>query len=205
MTVLLYILLSIALGFIYTEVVGYLLHILLHSNKVAFLSRGHMIHHIKLYGPEIMQITPEYDCSVKTRWGFLKVGIEWVLPIGSVTGLTLLLGWLLSVPTLYLLVFLGTALIWGFILFDYMHDGMHMQTFSFKIPFMNKWFKAIRVLHINHHVNLSDDGRMDTNFGICFFFVDRIFGSYETETKPFNEKGFEAMKERYSYIYDIQE
>jgi sterol desaturase/sphingolipid hydroxylase (fatty acid hydroxylase superfamily) len=34
------------------ELTGYLMHILLHSNKIAFLSKSHMIHHLVLYGPK---------------------------------------------------------------------------------------------------------------------------------------------------------
>src|SRR5579864_7760102 len=34
-----------------SELLGYLLHRLLHSGKIGFLSRSHMRHHLVLYGP----------------------------------------------------------------------------------------------------------------------------------------------------------
>ena len=34
-----------------SELLGYLLHRLLHSGKVGLLSRGHMRHHLVFYGP----------------------------------------------------------------------------------------------------------------------------------------------------------
>ena len=42
-------LLIVALSFIYAELVGYWLHVLLHSYAIPALSREHMNHHILSY------------------------------------------------------------------------------------------------------------------------------------------------------------
>ena len=42
------------------ELLGYLLHRLLHSGWIAFLSRNHMRHHLVIYGPLQEQHSPAY-------------------------------------------------------------------------------------------------------------------------------------------------
>ena len=46
------ILLTIAGACLFTEIAGYFIHILLHSNKIQFLSKNHMVHHLKVYQPK---------------------------------------------------------------------------------------------------------------------------------------------------------
>ncbi len=42
------------------EFYGYCLHILLHLDKVKWVYKNHMIHHLKIYGPEMNQ-RPDFD------------------------------------------------------------------------------------------------------------------------------------------------
>jgi len=42
---------SVLCSCLVAEFAGYWLHRLLHTDKLSFLSRGHMLHHLLLYGP----------------------------------------------------------------------------------------------------------------------------------------------------------
>ena len=46
-----------------------------------------------------------------------------------------------------------------------------------------------------------DEGRMNKNFGISFFFVDKIVGTKLKKIDGFNEKGYKAALERYNYLF----
>ena len=52
------------------ELLGYLLHRLLHSGWIGFLSRNHMRHHLAIYGPLQEQRSPAYNDATTTasRW-----------------------------------------------------------------------------------------------------------------------------------------
>jgi sterol desaturase/sphingolipid hydroxylase (fatty acid hydroxylase superfamily) len=71
-----------------------------------------------------------------------------------------------------------------------------------RVPRLDKWFRSIRRLHDIHHRQISDDGRMSTNFGICFFFMDRIFGTLSPAHRPFNAKGYAVAEKRYAHLID---
>jgi hypothetical protein len=62
------------------------------------------------------------------------------------------------------------------------------------------WFAKARRLHDIHHRSLDHSGKMDTNFGIGFYFYDRLFGTIMKHHRPFNWSGFEAAKARYSLV-----
>lgn len=192
-------------GFVFTEVVGYFLHILLHSEKVSWLSRGHMIHHLKVYGPRRSLRQPgPYKNSVEgeDRYGFLGVGLEWVLPIVLlIAAVVALCSLVLRIPALYQAAFMGAALLWGHVLFGAMHDSMHIENhWLAALPVLGGWYRHIRRLHDIHHLRFSDEGRMPTNFGICFFAFDRLFGTYEEKAEAFNEKGYQAALRRYADV-----
>lgn len=40
--------LALIAGWLYAEICGYFLHILLHSEKIPFLSHSHVIHHLRV-------------------------------------------------------------------------------------------------------------------------------------------------------------
>lgn len=62
------------------------------------------------------------------------------------------------------------------------------------------WFLRIRKLHDIHHLHVSDDGKMNVNYGICFFIFDRIIGSYRKTFSNFNKAGYEVAKQKYQFI-----
>lgn len=192
----------VVLGVLFAEIVGYFLHRLLHSERIAWLSKGHMIHHLQLYGPQMSQRSEVYKNPPHAP-RHLSIGSEWLVPVlvllaGGVTALTLI-----GVSTVDQVAFFGATVGWTLLLFNYMHDAMHLQNFwMLRWSWTNRWFRRTRRLHDIHHVRVTDDGLMDANFGICFHWLDRIFGTYVFAGAPLNEKGLRAAHKRYASLLD---
>lgn len=195
--------LAIIGGGIYAEIVGYFVHILLHSEKIQFLSRSHMLHHLRDYGPKMgLRPSERYIRSSDGRTALFGVGAEWIVPLALVIGGSIAILSIFKVSPLFQLVFLASAIAWGFMLFAYMHDAMHIKGFWMeRNPLLKNWFLRARKLHDIHHLNLTDDGRMVTNYGICFFGLDRLLGTLQPRHQRFNERGFEAAQKRYAFIF----
>src|SRR5258708_15941018 len=62
------------------EFFGYWLHRLLHSDKIPFLSRGHLIHHFLIYGPGQPMRLDKYHDATEQRFSVGNVGLEWLVP-----------------------------------------------------------------------------------------------------------------------------
>jgi sterol desaturase/sphingolipid hydroxylase (fatty acid hydroxylase superfamily) len=189
---------SVLCACLVAELAGYWLHRLLHSDKLPFLSRGHMIHHLFLYGPEQPLHTQSYKDATSGRFALGNVGIEWLLPSAVVLGISWLAMALLRVPPLDQAFAIGTLLAWPFVTFSYLHDRMHLQdSWMARSRLLRGWFARARRLHDIHHRHVNDDGRMDTNFGIGFHFFDRVFRTLAMHHRPLNRRGFEVAKRRY--------
>lgn len=184
------------------ELVGYLLHRLLHSDCIRFLSRSHMIHHLLLYGPlQPQRPSAEYLDATTGRAALGSVGLEWVIPSVVLLGAFLGAFQVFHVRALHQIIFVCVSLGWSFLMFSYLHDRMHLRGFWMaKNPVLQRWFLAARHLHDVHHTALNDGGLMDKNFGIGFYFFDRLFGSFAGTARPFNRQGYEAAKKRYAFI-----
>ena len=63
-----------------TELLGYWLHRLLHSGRIAFLSRSHMKHHLVIYGPMQDQRSSEYHDATTESVSLGNIGLEWLIP-----------------------------------------------------------------------------------------------------------------------------
>lgn len=186
---------------LFTEITGYFIHILLHSNKIEFLSKNHMIHHLKSYTPKGGMRSAQYLGSTEGRAEINGIGLEWFAPIGVILAGFFAVSYALGIPGAYQALFILSAALWGLWVFGIMHDAMHLENFWMtKHPLTRAWFVNVRKYHDIHHLTLADDGRMPTNFGICFFFMDRLLGSLSTKMTRFNEKGYQAALKRYSYI-----
>ena len=195
------ILLAVLLGLLYSEFVGYWIHRLLHSEKIPSLSKDHMIHHLKLYSPKGSMRSETYLRATGERFSVGNIGVEWLAPLAVVIGATIAFMTVLSIPVLSQFLFLGSAILWGIFGFSYIHDGLHVSNFwMLNNRFINTWFKKIRRLHDIHHTRITNDGKMHVNFGMCFFILDRIFGTKAEVTGRFNEAGYEEAKKRYSFI-----
>lgn len=199
------VLITIAVAIFCAELVGYWLHVLLHSNKIEFLSKAHMIHHLVVYGPKQRFTTKEYKTAlIDGRPGIAGIGLEWIIPISIIIILIILALWALSMPLHLSLTFVGVAAVWELIMFSYMHDALHLQKFwMIDHPFFKQWFQKTREKHVIHHLEIDNSGRMNKNYGICFFFFDKLFKTYEAHLGKFNEKGYEKAKHRYAYIYEL--
>ena len=199
----LFIILTIFAGILYAEFVGYFVHKLLHSEKFPSLSTAHMLHHLRDYGPDKDYFTDEYIESTRDRAAFLGgIGFEWFLPIGICLALTIAGLTLLGVPAAYQVLMVISGLFWGYVGFSYIHGALHLKKFwMLENRFFKRHFLEIRKLHLIHHQNVFEDGRMMTNFGICFYWFDRVFGTYARKVFCDTKKGFQAAQKTYSYIY----
>ena len=194
-------LLALLLGVLYSEFVGYFVHKLLHSEKIPSLSREHMIHHLKQYGPKMSMRSDEYYISAGNRFNVGNVGLEWLAPLGIVVAASIGLMTLLGVGWLFQAAMLGSAIAWGVFIFNFLHSGLHLSNYwLLKNKYLSRWFKNARRLHDIHHTRISDEGKMSVNFGIVFFFFDRVFRTKAESTGRFNEAGYEKAKERYKNI-----
>ncbi|MBI4368759.1 MAG: sterol desaturase family protein [Elusimicrobia bacterium] len=200
-------LMALAGGFAFAEFAGYWVHRLLHSNKIEFLSRNHMIHHLVIYQPNgPMRRSSKYLKTTQGRAGVDGIGLEWFIPVGILMAALLTVFRALGTGTLFQIVFIASGLSWGYFMFHYMHDAMHRQNFWMeKKLLLGPWFCAARRLHDIHHMTLNDAGVMDKNYGICFFGVDKIFGTIAPSHRPFNRQGLEAARHRYAYIWKLPE
>lgn len=161
-----------------------------------------MIHHLQQYGPKMSMRADKYKRSTEGRMNVAGIGLEWIGPIAAIFFPTVILMMFFQIHWPYQLLFYVTGIAWGIFGFNYMHDGMHLKNFwMLRVPFLSRWFKNIRRLHDVHHTRLNNDGKMNTNFGIVFFFLDKIFGTFARKTGRFNEKGLEKTKTTYAYIY----
>jgi sterol desaturase/sphingolipid hydroxylase (fatty acid hydroxylase superfamily) len=196
-----WVLLSILLGFVFSEVVGYIVHQLLHSEKIPYLSRSHMIHHLKHYGPKMSMRSDAYLMSIEGRASIGTVGLEWMGPLAVVSLLSIGSLLLLGAPLLYVIIGYVAAVTWGVVGFSMIHDAMHIRNvWLLRNPVLGRWFRRVRRLHDIHHVQINDSGKMQKNFGMCFYLMDKLFGTYSPSLGRFNENGYEKAKERYSFI-----
>ncbi|HET8925657.1 MAG TPA: sterol desaturase family protein [Candidatus Acidoferrum sp.] len=182
------------------EFAGYWLHRLLHSDKFPALSRGHLIHHFLIYGPRQPMRADDYHDATRSRFSVGNVGIEWLAP----SAIILLSCWgvmvLFGVPGIYQVMALCTLLGWSLLMFNYLHDRMHIENFWMsKIPLLKTWFLNARRLHDIHHRSVDNKGYMDTNFGIGFYFFDRFFRTMAKRHRPFNWCGYKSAIERYGW------
>lgn len=194
--------LAFVAAIVYAELIGYWVHILLHSERFPSLSRAHMLHHLRDYGPHKKLRTEDYINSSEGRASFLGgIGMEWFIPLSTVVVVTVGGLWLFKTPLFISLVFIVVGITWGYIGFSYMHSAMHLKNFwMLKNSWLRHWFLNVRRVHDIHHNNVSPDGRMQTNYGICFFWFDRLFQSYSRRVLPHAKQGFEQAYKRYAYI-----
>jgi sterol desaturase/sphingolipid hydroxylase (fatty acid hydroxylase superfamily) len=183
------------------ELLGYWLHRLLHSGAIAFLSRNHMRHHMVQYGPLQEQRSSEYRDAATENLSLGNIGAEWLVPAAVLIACALVIFHLIHVPLFYQLIYFGTTLSWSFLMFSYLHDVMHIEGFWLeKNRWLKRWFASARRRHDTHHYLISDRGLMDKNFGIGFFFFDRLFGTLSKGEASFNRKGYDAARERFKSI-----
>ena len=180
------------------ELLGYGLHRLLHSGVVGFLSRNHMKHHMVLYGPLQEQRSKQYRDATDDSISLGNIGIEWLIPAAVLIVCVLGLFHLFHVRLLYRLIYFATTLGWSFLMFSYLHDAQHIEGYWMeRSRFLKGWFVSARNLHEIHHQVINDEGLMDRNFGIAFFFFDRLFGTLSAGEPRFNYDGYLVAQKRF--------
>jgi len=192
---------TLALSCLLAEFFGYWLHRLLHSDKIGILSRSHLIHHFRIYGPGQPMRHDHYHDATDTRFSLGNIGLEWLIPSALILAILWTAMRLLHIPALYQTIALLTLVLWPAFMFSYLHDRMHLCDFWMaRHPLFRPWFLQARRFHDIHHHSVNNHGRMDANFGIGFFFFDRLFRTILRRHRRFNRAGFEAARHRYGLI-----
>ena len=182
------------------EFYGYWLHILLHSDKVRWLSDNHMSHHLRSYPPVGRPIrTDDYIQDVmENQKMVLGLGAEWYLPGAVLIGTSVLLEWLIGLSWAQIGLSVGGMLTYSVFMFWYLHDRMHIKgIWLSKSRITRGFFKRQRTYHDIHHYHISDKGLMTKNFGISTPIFDHVFGTYEPKIKKLNRRGIKAAFNRY--------
>jgi sterol desaturase/sphingolipid hydroxylase (fatty acid hydroxylase superfamily) len=188
----------IVLSCVSAELLGYGLHRLLHSGLVGFLSRNHMKHHMVLYGPLQPQRSKHYQDATEQSVSLGNIGAEWLIPAALLIACALALFHLFHVRLLYQLIYFAVTLGWSFLMFSYLHDLQHIEGFWMeRNRFLKRWFVSARNLHEIHHHVINNQGLMDRNFGIGFFFFDRLFGTLCGGEPSFNYEGYLVARKRF--------
>jgi sterol desaturase/sphingolipid hydroxylase (fatty acid hydroxylase superfamily) len=183
------------------EFAGYWLHRLLHSDRFPALSRPHLIHHFLKYGPQQPMRAAKYCNATDGRFSLHNIGMEWLAPSAIILSCCYGVMVLLSVPPVYVSIALCTLAGWPIFMFSYLHDKMHVKDFWMtKVPLLKGWFLNARRMHDIHHRSVDSRGMMDTNFGIGFYFVDRIFQTSAKRHRPFDWSGYRAAIQRYGFV-----
>jgi sterol desaturase/sphingolipid hydroxylase (fatty acid hydroxylase superfamily) len=189
---------SVICSFLVAEFTGYWLHRLLHSDRLPFLSRSHMVHHLLLYGPLQPMRAENYRDATRGRVSLGNIGFEWIAPSAAVLASCWGVMFLFRVPLIYQMIVLGSPVVWPFFTFSFLHDAMHLRDFWMaRTPVINRWFRKARRLHDIHHHSVNNAGHMNANFGIGFFLFDRLFRTLTTRHRPVNRKGLEVALQRY--------
>jgi sterol desaturase/sphingolipid hydroxylase (fatty acid hydroxylase superfamily) len=184
---------SVICSCLVAEFAGYWLHRLLHSEKFPMLSRSHMAHHLILYGPTQPMRADNYKDATHGRFSLGNVGLEWLAP----SAVLLIVCWaflfVLRIPLIYQVIVLGILVVWPFFTFSFLHDAMHLRDARMaRLPLVKVWFRHARRLHDIHHHSLNNAGRMNTNFGIGFYFFDRIFDTLTKRHSPSTGKAWQS-------------
>lgn len=153
---------SIVIAPIIIEVVGYFWHRSVEHNAVLghSIQQNHIKHHQRDY--PVGKLRPNIDrylSKIDQGWYYL--------------GFIMALATLLIVPRPYSLVMIVSGVIYARVVINYLHSRFHVRNHWLA---NTKFFKHIQHLHDIHHW-------APYNYGILFYFMDKIFGTY-SETLP---------------------
>ena len=189
------------------EFYGYWLHVLLHSYLIPPLSIAHMDHHISSYPPGSPQRSSEYIRENNGEITLFGIGLEWLAPSLVILLLTILFEWLIGLSWHMIILSVSTIIIYTILLFSVLHDTFHIKNHPIlRIKWIKKWYLKIRKLHDIHHHFVDEKGLMNKNYGIAFFFFDKIFNTYlPTLRGGYSKKGISIAKnklKKYTNFHD---
>jgi len=143
--------------------------------------------------------TLEYRDATDHSFSLGNVGVDWLIPAALLLVCALGVFRLLHVRSLYQLIYFVATLGWSFLMFSYLHDGLHIDGYWMeRNRWLKGWFVSARSRHEIHHHAINDQGLMDRNFGIGFFFFDRLFGTLCSVEPAFNDTGYKMAQARFS-------
>ena len=137
---------DVATSIVVAELLGYLLHRLMHSGWISWICAGHMKHHLVLYGPLAkMRPSEQYVDATTGRIAIGNIGLEWIVPSSVILAMAVVALRILKVSALGQAVSMGTILTWSFLMFSYLHDRMHIKNFWMGgAPLLKHWFVRAR-------------------------------------------------------------
>jgi sterol desaturase/sphingolipid hydroxylase (fatty acid hydroxylase superfamily) len=154
---------TIIVAFIFSTLIGHILHWSLHKKWTGRLKRSHMSHHLIMYPPHNLS-SDVYKSSGKDS-SVIIFTLAALIIMCITTLVSLLLLHSISIMITNIIVITTNGL-----LHNYIHDSFHLNK-SWLDKF--EYYKEIKRLHYIHHTN------MKKNFGIFSFFYDKLFGTFK--------------------------
>ena len=185
-------------SFVFAEIYGYFLHILLHSYIFPSLSVGHMNHHILSYPSGKKMRHREYIQETNGGRLIFGLGLEWLVPSIILLLITVAIELFIGLSFAQIVTSISILLFYSIFLFWFLHETLHIKGHKIlKIKFFKKWYLHARKMHDIHHHYINETGLMNKNYGIAFFWLDRVFGTYlPTMRGGYNKDGARLAKER---------
>ena len=145
--------------FIIGNLLGWLVHRVLHSPRMGKLHRDHVHHHTTIYPPDDF-----LSDTYREPPGGDSQGLYYLTPILLLAIAALLVfGWIYGV----VVMLLGTAVLKAN---GYLHDATHIRGHKLE---KYAWFLQLRRMHVQHHINEA------TNLGIFVWFPDKLMRTYD--------------------------
>ena len=163
-------LISLVLGFMATNLFGFVVHFVLHRKESKSFNQSHMIHHEKLYPPEdfFSEIYREAGQDATPKF-FVIAALPMLLSV--------VMFWLLGVISLFVCVAVMLEMIAIGVIDNYLHDAFHIRNhWLSRAPLIGNWYNNLVKYHYLHHCD------MKMNYGIFNFMWDRIFKIFWNKT-----------------------
>ena len=145
---------SILCGVLFSEIIGYFVHRLMHNEKIPWLSKKHMEHHLKIYPPRSAMRRKSYIYPSHTTK--LGIGLEWLIPVAIILCIIVLCLTMAGISAFHQTAFIVFAVGWTLLMLHYLHGGMHITGFWLsRNSFLKAWFLSSQKLHDIHHLTLK--------------------------------------------------
>lgn len=157
--------------FLIANLIGYAIHYSLHQSWTGNLNKKHLNHHTIQY-PANDYMSDVYRDAGKDNTVFTFIPI-----VLAVIIIPIALG-LLGLMTLASVITAEVIILLISFLHNYIHDAFHVTNhILYRLPIIRNIFSRWSYLHWLHHC------KMQRNFGIFTFFLDRLFGTYIEKLK----------------------
>jgi sterol desaturase/sphingolipid hydroxylase (fatty acid hydroxylase superfamily) len=163
---------AILAGPVVVEVTGYFWHRWAEHNAVfgKHIQSYHIRHHEHDYPVEKLRPAGQNKYRSARSWGWYVLTVFLVLST------------FLLVPRPYNFVMILSGLVYAKLVISYMHTRFHVRQHWLV---RTKFFQRIQKLHDIHHYG-------PYNYGILFYFMDRIFGTYRSTFPKAKQNNFSS-------------